>query len=178
MFLIYQIAYFSIQTYAATDKIDSTVNVAHFIIAIFSPTGSLSRALYVALNLLYIDCKDSKFKSYPGDITVYGGPVLYLILQTLFLFGILIWWDNGPKWRPFRHSAKPTDIEEKEMQEKEISDELSRVHSMNDGLRVHHISKKFRSNVAVQDINFGVSKGEIFALLGPNGAGKSTTISM
>ena len=173
MFLIYLITYFSIQTYAPTDKIDSTVDAAHFVVAIFSPTGSLSRALYVALNILYIDCKDKKFKSYPGDITLYGGPILYLTLQTLFLFGILIWWDNGPRWRPFWHSVKPTDIEEKE-----ISDEISRVHRMNDGLRVRHISKKFRSNVAVQDMTFGVSKGEVFALLGPNGAGKSTIISM
>jgi ABC-2 type transport system ATP-binding protein len=32
--------------------------------------------------------------------------------------------------------------------------------------------------LAVDDINFDIKKGEIFALLGPNGAGKTTTISM
>ncbi|MFW9901738.1 MAG: ATP-binding cassette domain-containing protein [Candidatus Thorarchaeota archaeon] len=32
--------------------------------------------------------------------------------------------------------------------------------------------------LAVDDINFNIRKGEIFALLGPNGAGKTTTISI
>ncbi len=38
--------------------------------------------------------------------------------------------------------------------------------------------KKFGDFVAVNDIDFEVFKGEIFAFLGPNGAGKSTTIKM
>lgn len=41
-----------------------------------------------------------------------------------------------------------------------------------------HQTKAFGSNVAVQDVTFGVQRGEVFALLGPNGAGKSTTISL
>jgi ABC-2 type transport system ATP-binding protein len=32
--------------------------------------------------------------------------------------------------------------------------------------------------LAVDDVSFGIDRGEIFSLLGPNGAGKSTTISM
>jgi ABC-2 type transport system ATP-binding protein len=32
--------------------------------------------------------------------------------------------------------------------------------------------------LAVDDVSFGIERGEIFSLLGPNGAGKSTTISM
>ncbi len=40
------------------------------------------------------------------------------------------------------------------------------------------LTKRFGKIVAVDDINFDVKKGEIFAFLGPNGAGKSTTIKM
>lgn len=44
---------------------------------------------------------------------------------------------------------------------------------------MQHLHKSFgRANHAVQDLTFGVPRGEVFALLGPNGAGKSTTISL
>lgn len=45
-------------------------------------------------------------------------------------------------------------------------------------IEVKNLVKKFGDFVAVSDISFDVSKGEIFAFLGPNGAGKSTTIKM
>lgn len=45
-------------------------------------------------------------------------------------------------------------------------------------IEVKNLTKKFKDFVAVEDINFEVKKGEIFAFLGPNGAGKSTTIKM
>lgn len=41
-----------------------------------------------------------------------------------------------------------------------------------------NLVKKFEDFVAVDSINFSVSKGEVIALLGPNGAGKTTTIRM
>lgn len=40
------------------------------------------------------------------------------------------------------------------------------------------LTKKYGDFVAVDGINFKVSKGESFGLLGPNGAGKSTTMRM
>ena len=41
---------------------------------------------------------------------------------------------------------------------------------------VEHVSKRFRSVTAVDDLSFEVRAGEVFALLGPNGAGKTTLI--
>jgi ABC-2 type transport system ATP-binding protein len=43
---------------------------------------------------------------------------------------------------------------------------------------VKNLTKKFKEFIAVDNISFSVSEGEIFAFLGPNGAGKSTTIKM
>ena len=40
------------------------------------------------------------------------------------------------------------------------------------------LSRRFGSFVAVKDVTFSVTRGEIFGVLGPNGAGKSTTIRM
>ncbi len=45
-------------------------------------------------------------------------------------------------------------------------------------ISVQKAVKKFGDFVAVNEIDFEVLKGEIFAFLGPNGAGKSTTIKM
>lgn len=45
-------------------------------------------------------------------------------------------------------------------------------------IKAEHLTKKFGDVTAVNDVNFSVEKGEIFAFLGPNGAGKSTTIKM
>ncbi len=45
-------------------------------------------------------------------------------------------------------------------------------------LRALHLSKVYDTVVALDDLSFTVSKGEILGLLGPNGAGKTTTINM
>jgi ABC-2 type transport system ATP-binding protein len=45
-------------------------------------------------------------------------------------------------------------------------------------VRVEHLTRRFDSFIAVDDIGFEVKRGEIFGFLGPNGAGKSTTIRM
>ena len=43
-------------------------------------------------------------------------------------------------------------------------------------IRVASIRKTYGKTVAVEDVSFDVSDGEIFGLIGPNGAGKTTTM--
>jgi ABC-2 type transport system ATP-binding protein len=43
-------------------------------------------------------------------------------------------------------------------------------------LTVSHLRKEYDTTIAVDDVSFDVTRGEIFGLLGPNGAGKTTTI--
>ncbi|KAF1301621.1 ABC transporter ATP-binding protein [Enterococcus sp. JM9B] len=45
-------------------------------------------------------------------------------------------------------------------------------------VEINQLTKKFGSQVAVDEVSFSVDKGTILGLLGPNGAGKSTTINM
>ena len=45
-------------------------------------------------------------------------------------------------------------------------------------LKVSHVTKKYGSLTAVNDLSFEVADGEIFGLLGLNGAGKTTTFRM
>ena len=45
-------------------------------------------------------------------------------------------------------------------------------------IEVKHLTKKYGSFTAVNDISFTVEKGRIYGFLGPNGAGKSTTMNI
>lgn len=45
-------------------------------------------------------------------------------------------------------------------------------------VEIKNLTKKYGDNLAVDNISFTVSKGEILGFLGPNGAGKSTTMNI
>jgi len=45
-------------------------------------------------------------------------------------------------------------------------------------LTLSKITKRYGTNVAVDELSFSVEAGEIFGLVGPNGAGKSTTVHL
>jgi ABC-2 type transport system ATP-binding protein len=45
-------------------------------------------------------------------------------------------------------------------------------------LEAVHLAKRYGPTVAVDDVSFSISPGEVFGLLGTNGAGKSTTVKM
>jgi ABC-2 type transport system ATP-binding protein len=45
-------------------------------------------------------------------------------------------------------------------------------------LEVSHLSKKYGSRAAVDDVSFRLNQGEVVGFLGPNGAGKTTTMRM
>ncbi|KIW29258.1 uncharacterized protein PV07_05083 [Cladophialophora immunda] len=178
MFLLYFIAYMSVLTYSPIDKIDRNVNICHFTIAAISPVANLTRALFVTLNVFSITCRNREFASYAGSMTTFGGPILYLILQSFLLFGLLLWWDSGGLFQRFRKKQQEEEVEERDTVEAEVSNELTRVSSSQDGLRVLNLTKRFGKTLAVNNVTFGVPRSEVFALLGPNGAGKSTTISL
>ena len=45
-------------------------------------------------------------------------------------------------------------------------------------IQLQNVKKSFKGNLAVNNLNLEIKKGEILGLLGANGAGKSTTINM
>ena len=45
-------------------------------------------------------------------------------------------------------------------------------------IAVEHLTKRYGSFTAVDDISFTLEQGHIYGFLGPNGAGKSTTMNM
>lgn len=198
-FLVYFVMYMSILTYSPAYRVNSDLTTAHFVYSLISPAGSMIRSLLLTLNEFSLLCHNTSVASYPGAITVYGGPILYLIMQTLFLFTVLVWSDSG--YRPpiltalsrrlhRQNKSQPKDIDTEHeasslssLSDPAVAAETHRIESQSpsdtDSLRVLHLNKFFgRANHAVQDMTFGIPRGQVFALLGPNGAGKSTTISL
>ncbi|MCA9123018.1 MAG: ABC transporter ATP-binding protein [Planctomycetales bacterium] len=49
---------------------------------------------------------------------------------------------------------------------------------MSNAIRLNHVTKRFGSQLALDDVSLEVAPGTVFALLGENGAGKSTTIRL
>jgi ABC-2 type transport system ATP-binding protein len=45
-------------------------------------------------------------------------------------------------------------------------------------IEIKNLTKKFGSNVVLDNVTFSVKKGEVLGFLGPNGAGKSTTMKI
>ncbi|GAB7364999.1 hypothetical protein MBLNU230_g5782t1 [Neophaeotheca triangularis] len=179
MFLLYFISFMCIVTYSEASQIDSNIYAATYSICLIFPAANLLRALLLTFNLFGVLCRNEEVASYPGDFSVYGQPILYLILQSAIFLVWLIWYDSG--YKPVflnRRKHKAAEAEETEEVDREVHAEVTRTEKSNDELRVLHATKAFGSNVAVDNITFGVPKGETFALLGPNGAGKSTSIAL
>lgn len=178
-FLIYFVVFMVLNTFIDPADIDRSVDISHYVMAAILPSGNLFRTLTTTLNIFSITCKGTQIAPYPGDISVYGACILYLIIQSAIFLIVLIWWDSG--YKPAfltRKQHREQDTEETEEVDPEVFAEARRVDNSNDELRVLHATKIFGNNVAVNDITFGVPRGEVFALLGPNGAGKSTTMNM
>ena len=50
--------------------------------------------------------------------------------------------------------------------------------SSNKMVVLHKVSKRYKDILALDNVSFDISKGEVFGYIGPNGAGKTTTIKI
>ncbi|TLD06535.1 uncharacterized protein PgNI_08324 [Pyricularia grisea] len=203
MFLVYLIGYMATITYAPVDKVDSSLLVVNLVVSAFAPIGSAVRGFFIALNLFSSTCQDQELAPNPGGFLQYGSPIMYLIIQAILLFLLLLWLDSGTiraTWqRLFARKNKNANQQAADISDEEVAGEMVRVTSSatdpsqrrqdtkgvdgvsssdKDGLQVVHVTKMFGKNTAVDNVTFGVKHGEVFALLGPNGAGKSTSLNM
>ena len=166
-------------TFAAAEQLHRNLNILQYTLGIVSPSANLLRSLLLTLNQSQLLCRGQQFVNYPGDITVYGCPILYLVLQNLAFYAILVWHDSGVTLAlPQRSRGHTLDTEKTATLPSDVRLEVSRTETSQDKLRILHMNKRFGSDQVVDDVTLGVDGSEICALLGPNGAGKTTTLSL
>lgn len=179
--LIYFILYMVLITYGQPERLLADLNTVQFTYGLTTPSGNLLRAMLLTLNQSQLLCRRQSYIPYPADMEVYGGPILYLVLQIIAAYAFLVWYDNGarPPMPVFlRRCAARTQDTEQDMRtvDEDVVAETARTEKSCDGLRVLHLTKRLGREDVLEEVIFGVQHGEVFALLGPNGVGKSTSI--
>jgi ATP-binding cassette subfamily A (ABC1) protein 3 len=176
--IVIYFAYFGgiigVQSSTPYTELEGMMNSLFFGMGVISPAVCLQRTLFIGLQQLAVNCHGRT----DGSIYLYGGPILYLVLQGIVLFALLLWWDSGFVMPALRSRKSTSDPEGTGMYSTDLITERKRLNAATTDLRVDSVSKRFGKNLAVDNVTFGVERSEIFALLGPNGAGKSTIISM
>ncbi|KAJ3497101.1 hypothetical protein NLG97_g2156 [Lecanicillium saksenae] len=86
-------------TLAQPDKVISGVAWG---LGFFLPMANLVRALLVGLNGGGLGCTNGIYKT-TGAMDAYGGPILYLVLQVIWLGILSVWVDGGLPYIPFLH---------------------------------------------------------------------------
>ncbi|KAM3439997.1 hypothetical protein NHJ13734_003494 [Beauveria thailandica] len=164
----------------ATLSSEKSGKAVAFGLGLISPIGNVFRVMMVGLNVANQGCRN--FSNKPSSaFDGYSGPIFYLLLQVIALATFSIWLEGGLSLiRKETPASSDLDIEMREpcMPGSGVAAEVLRVErEKEDMLRAVHVTKAFKSNVALDDVTFGLQLGQVLALIGPNGAGKSTLVN-
>ncbi|KAJ3549507.1 hypothetical protein NM208_g464 [Fusarium decemcellulare] len=175
----FMVASFNQSPNGGTQVMDATA----FLLGFFLPVANLFRSMVVGLNVWAVGCRDKEVISYPGSIYAYGGPILLLCLQVLYLFAALLWldgqsWSFRSLWKKYAKRPVPSHKGDANTARGIEMALIRSENSTHDLLQVSHVYKSFGNKVVVDDVSLTMGKSEIFALLGPNGAGKTTITNM
>ena len=143
-----------------------------------------TRAAFLTVNAFSILCEGTDNKVDAGDliaISRFGGPILYLVLYSIFLLAILVWKESGsllPRKLRSRGKGQDSPSGSGHSSREDVYAAAEVAAKSDDLLRVLNISKTYVGNKVVDDISLSVGRDTVFALLGPNGAGKTTTFNI
>ncbi|KAL4476004.1 hypothetical protein ABPG72_007890 [Tetrahymena utriculariae] len=119
----------------------------------------------------------------PASLDIVGGDILFLIISFISFNAILVFLE----FHRNRKSVFNCNLEQKYPYIKtsnidsDVEDEMNQVHPCKNFGKVFPPtggSSKEKTKIAVDNLNFGVKRGDIFCFLGVNGTGKTTTMRM
>lgn len=139
-----QIGVMSSYTY---HNMEPAFNSLFFGLGLISPAVCLERALTIGLTQFATLCHGHS----AGSIYLFGAPILYLILQGIIFFTILLWCDSSFKLPSLATRKVARDVEATEMYSKDLMAEHRRLTSDTCDLRVVSVSKTFGRNTAVDN---------------------------
>ncbi|KAK4686551.1 hypothetical protein P7C73_g3574, partial [Tremellales sp. Uapishka_1] len=183
LFLLYLATYLLILTYDRTSESPHHITLCHFLIGLIHPVPNLLRATMVSLNLFNLLCDGlgNRTTAPYSSILQFGGPILYLVVQGFFAFGVLVYVDSGSPVPSFFRKKIFSSADEEQKMSADVVLEKERLErgDSNDTLKVLGLKKKYHGakEYAVNDVWWGVKEGETFALLGVNGSGKTTSLA-
>ncbi|KAJ7881460.1 hypothetical protein B0H13DRAFT_2049321, partial [Mycena leptocephala] len=171
-------------TYARPDEADGLIQIVHFTLSLLSPLRAWwTRAAILSVNLFSLLCK-----SEADDISAlglvrlskFGGPILYLVVQSAIALTILFWVDSGSvlfqRLRRARQEIESPEIQRPSREDVDL--EAAAASEPQNLLQILDATKAYGSNTAVDNLTFGVAPDSVFCMVGPNGAGKTTSINM
>ncbi|PHH77847.1 hypothetical protein CDD82_3344 [Ophiocordyceps australis] len=174
----YVFAHLAIETFASPHRIDMMVLVCHYTISALAPIGPLVRALLLVTNLFSTACDGDTLSDRPASFSMYGGPIVYLVVQSLVLFGLVLLLQRGPSSQPRQDDHDDYAHHDGAERGNASCASTSSQEGQAQGLRVVNLTRKFGSKTVLDKVSFSIKRGQVFALLGPNGAGKSTALSL
>jgi hypothetical protein len=83
------------EAFTGASNLEWTMDATTFSLNMIVPIGNVFRALVIGLNVFLVACRNDEFPPYPGSIFAYGGPILYLYIQVVGFFALLIYLDRG-----------------------------------------------------------------------------------
>lgn len=137
-------------------------------------------AMAVGLNIWLFSCRNFKLVTDPGAIHAYGGPIMLLVIQIVYLFPLLVWLDEQTSFSWPRRQTKQVNAEEPISGDHHgiEMDNIGNEGSVSDLLRVMPVTKSFGGKLAVENVSLAIGESSVIALPGPNGAGKTTLTNM
>lgn len=192
LFILYFIGYVVTQSGSATQKYN-IYNQLQYGLGLSSPAANLARAMFVSINNFDILCGMSGGEiPSPGAFNHYSGAYVNLVVQILFLIGVIALLEYGStEWfyRIFWKKRVPARLRyviesgntaqvQPEIQEKTVPSTATPIHASIPVLIVERVSKYFGKVFATENVSFNIASNEVLALIGPNGAGKTSMINM
>ncbi|XP_014474957.1 PREDICTED: ATP-binding cassette sub-family A member 13 isoform X2 [Dinoponera quadriceps] len=166
-----------------TKTAEDVRNILHYILMIFPQYAFGDALVQISTN----DITSELLQRFHMD--TYQSPLGWDLLGIHYVFlvvigGILFVLNLVIECRIFPNVRKQKISYEIAEEDEDVARERLRVEAgmVDDTLKTLKLRKEYRSvygtNVAVQNLSFGVQAGKCFGLLGVNGAGKSTTFKM